>query len=173
MKSSVLQLTFSACLAIAWACGDNSKDAESEQEAAVSTPLGASSNGTATATSSTPITIDKGDGCVVVIQEEGRGRAARIGDHVTLDYVARVNDSETPFASTSNWTERCRIELGSLDGPRVVRGLARGLEGLKGGAKATITIPPALAYGKAGLPSAGIPADATLVFEVQVSGVHR
>ena len=52
-------------------------------------------------------------------------------------------------------------------------GLARGLEGLKAGSKATITVPPALAYGKAGLPGAGIPANATLVFEVQVSGVRR
>src|SRR4051812_39914365 len=171
MKDFALPLLLAMC-GVLGACGDAAKDESGE-----STPLSAPAAGSVVTVTETPraepITIDKGDGCTVVVREEGRGRAARIGDEVTLDYVARVQDAETPFATTSNWNERCRVELGAADAPRVVPGLARGLEGLKAGAKATITVPPALAYGKAGLPGAGIPADATLVFDVEVAGVGR
>jgi FKBP-type peptidyl-prolyl cis-trans isomerase len=178
MKSSALELTVAVCLALASACGEDAKDAAGEEASSVYPALRAPSENAAGesaagATASSPVTIDKGDGCTVVIQAAGRGRAASIGDLVTLDYLARVSDSEIPFASTSRWTEPCTIELGNEHGPRVVPGLIRGLQGLKPGSKATITIPPALGYGKAGVPSAGIPPDATLVFEVQVSGVRR
>jgi FKBP-type peptidyl-prolyl cis-trans isomerase len=155
------------------ACGDSPKDASGESAPSAASAMKQDVNASASTPRTEPITIDKGDGCTVVIREEGRGRGARIGDEVTLDYVARVKDSETPFASTSNWNERCRIGLGKSDAPGVVPGFARGLEGLKAGSKATITVPPALAYGKAGLPSSGIPSDATLVFDVEVMGVGR
>ncbi len=172
MKVLAVHLLLAAC-GVLGACGGASKD-ESGESKHLDAPAAATESSVTAATPRTePITIDKGDGCTVVIREEGRGRGARIGDEVTLDYVARVKDSETPFASTSNWNERCRIELGAADAPRVVPGLARGLEGLRAGSKATITVPPALAYGKAGLPGAGIPADATLVFDVEVAGVGR
>lgn len=173
MKSFAPELTVAACLALASACSDNAKDPSLQPEPAIASPSRSPSDDAAPASTSEPITVDKGDGCVVVIQAEGHGPAARIGDEVTLDYVARLSDTETPFASTSSWIEPCRVVLGNVAGPRVVPGLVRGLEGLKEGAKATITVPPALAYGKAGLPSAGIPADATLVFEVHLSGVRR
>jgi peptidylprolyl isomerase len=154
------------------ACGDASKDAVHESEPAAEQAKSEAAPATPSPLAE-PITIDKGDGCTVVIHEQGRGPAARIGDALTIDYVGRVRDSEAPFATTSGWNERCRIELGTASTPRVVAGLARGLEGLKAGSKATITVPPALGYGKSGLPDAGIPADATLVFEVEVAGVGR
>jgi len=166
-------LQFTVCCVFACACGEASSDATIAHETGSSPATGARDSVTAIERSSTPITIDKGEGCIVVISDEGRGRAAGAGDEMTIDYVARVKDSETPFASTKSWTTPCRVTLGAANGPRVVSGLARGLEGLRAGAKATITVPPALAYGKEGLPSSGIPADATLVFEVEVSGVRR
>jgi peptidylprolyl isomerase len=174
MKALVLLLFLACGLS---ACSDSSKDTSGESDPRSASPATSdSASAPSSAHPSAPaslITIDKGDGCTVVIHEEGRGRGARIGDALTIDYVARVKDVETPFASTSQWNERCRIELGTSDAPRVVAGLERGLEGLKAGSKATITVPPALGYGKSGLPEAGIPADATLVFEVEVAGVGR
>jgi FKBP-type peptidyl-prolyl cis-trans isomerase len=172
MKGFALHLLLATCGALS-ACSDASKNASGETTPiAVSTPASVATSGDA-APPAAPITIDKGDGCTVLVREPGDGNPARIGDEVTLEYVAHVKDVETPFASTSTWTEPCRIALGAPSGLRVVPGLTRGLEGLKPGAKATITVPPALAYGKAGLPDAGIPADATLVFDVEISGVRR
>jgi FKBP-type peptidyl-prolyl cis-trans isomerase FkpA len=153
-------------------CGDEANEADTAAHSTASRASGPIASDASSTAAASPITIDKGDGCIVVLREEGRGRAARVGDEVTLDYVARVKDAETPFASTAGWSRPCRVALGAESGPRVLAGLTRGLEGLKPGAKATITVPPSLAYGKQGVPSAGIPADATLVFDVEVSGVR-
>jgi FKBP-type peptidyl-prolyl cis-trans isomerase len=172
MKDFALHFLLAACGALS-ACSDASKN-ESGESSSLSVPTAASdATPTGAATHAEPSTLDKGDGCTVLLLEPGRGDPARIGDEMTIDYVARVKDAETPFASTASWNTPCRVTLGASNGPRVVPGLARGLEGLRAGARATITVPPALAYGKAGLPSSGIPADATLVFEVEVSGVRR
>jgi FKBP-type peptidyl-prolyl cis-trans isomerase len=163
-----LVLSLAAGAVAACSCGDAPKDATSE----VSSPdAGAVSAATSTADASAT-TFDKGDGCTVVVHRAGLGRAARNGDAVYIDFTAHVSGVEKPFASTSEWTEHCRVVLGGGEGARVVPGLARGLEGLKPGASATITVPPELAYGKEGLPSADIPPDATLVFDVEVFGVR-
>jgi FKBP-type peptidyl-prolyl cis-trans isomerase len=171
MNTSILALAVSVIGIAACSCGDEPKHASTETATAGGDGDGARSSTTASA-NATPITIDKGDGCTVVIHREGLGRHARVGDSVYVDYTAHVSGVDKPFASTSDWTERCRVVLGAEGGARVVPGLARGLEGLKPGASATITVPPELAYGKQGLPSSDIPPDATLVFDVEVSGVR-
>jgi FKBP-type peptidyl-prolyl cis-trans isomerase len=172
MRTIAIQLALAALGSIAWACGEAPNEAGSDRPPESSSSAIVPASKVESEPLATPITIDKGDGCTVVIREEGHGRAARIGDEVTVEYVARVKDAETPFASTSGWSQPCRIALGSPTGPRTISGLTRGLEGLKAGTKATITVPPELAYGKTGVPSAGIPADATLVFDVEISGVR-
>jgi FKBP-type peptidyl-prolyl cis-trans isomerase len=117
----------------------------------------------------TALTLDKGDGCLVEITREGTGRVVGIGDEVVLAYDARVDDTGPPVASTRDWTVPCSVKLGD---PSLIRGLTRGIEGLKVGTEARIEVPPELAYGKAGKPEAGVPADARLVFEVRVVGVR-
>jgi len=118
---------------------------------------------------SVPRTVDRGDGCSVEITRDGEGPAASVGSEVTLVYEMRIKDTETPLASTDGWDTPCRIRLGEQG---VVPGLARGLEGLRAGSKARIEVPPALGYGEQGVPSARIPADSTLVFDVQILGVR-
>jgi FKBP-type peptidyl-prolyl cis-trans isomerase len=171
MNTSILALAASMIAIAACSCGDEPKPAGTEPATAAGDADGARSSTLASA-NATPITSDKGDGCTVVIHREGLGKPARVGDAVSFDYTAHVSGVEKPFASTIDWTEHCRVVLGGDGGTGVVPGLARGLEGLKPGASATITVPPELAYGKQGLPSADIPPDATLVFDVEVFGVR-
>jgi FKBP-type peptidyl-prolyl cis-trans isomerase len=116
-----------------------------------------------------PRTIDRGDGCVVEITQNGSGPVARMGDEVTLAYDAHVKDAEATVASTRGWDVPCRLRLGESS---ALAGLTRGIEGLSAGTKAKIEIPPALGYGKDGVPGANVPADATLVFEVEILGVR-
>lgn len=114
-------------------------------------------------------TVDKGDGCLVEITREGAGPTVGIGKEIVLEYDARVDDTGPPIASTRDWSVPCRLRLGD---PTLIRGLTRGLEGLKVGSSARIEVPPDLAYGKGGKPESGVPADALLVFEVRILGAR-
>jgi len=117
-----------------------------------------------------PRTIDKGDGCTVEITADGGGAVAHFGDEVSLTCDTRVKGAEMMrIASTEGWDSPLRVRIGD---PSVLSGLSRGIDGLSVGSKARIEVPPALAYGASGSPPAGIPSDATLVFDVEILGVR-
>jgi FKBP-type peptidyl-prolyl cis-trans isomerase len=157
-------------LALAAACSDDELDVEG-------TPAEHASAADA-APSKRPLAagefakLDRGDGCYVDLLVEGPGRALAAGDEVIFAYDARVCGAEAPFASTRDWITPCVAKLDSSGHPPLIAGLVRGLTGLTVGTKARIEVPPELAYGKEGLPSAGIPADSALVFDVEVLGIR-
>lgn len=129
---------------------------------------GASSGGTENAPGSVPRTIDRGEGWTVEITQAGSGREAQVGDEVVVAYDAHVKDAEETIASTRGWITPCRFRVGSAE---TIPGLSRGLEGIRAGSKVRIEVPPALGYGAQGCPASNVPADATLVFEVELLGV--
>jgi FKBP-type peptidyl-prolyl cis-trans isomerase len=116
-----------------------------------------------------PRTIDRGDGLSVEITKDGYGPVSKIGDEMSLAYTARTKSSGEVIASTRDWSVPFRVRLGEKG---VLPGLARALEGLRAGTMARIEIPPALAYGKDGIPGSSVPPDETLVFEVEILGVR-
>jgi len=94
---------------------------------------------------------------------EGSGAVATAGQRVSVHYVGTLTDG-TKFDSSRDRNAPFVFELGA---GRVIKGWDQGVAGMKIGGKRKLTIPPELAYGARGFPPV-IPADATLVFEIEL-----
>ncbi|MEW6073668.1 MAG: FKBP-type peptidyl-prolyl cis-trans isomerase [Planctomycetota bacterium] len=102
-------------------------------------------------------------GLVVECLVPGAGRPAGIGDRVHVHYVATLVAAGTEVDSTYRTGIPLALTLGAGEH---IRGLERGLEGARRGAKVRLCIPAALAYGEAGM--GAIPPSADLVFVLDV-----
>jgi hypothetical protein len=59
-------------------------------------------------------------------------------------------------------------DLSRTASPRLIEGLRRGLIGLTAGSRVTLRVPAALAWGDAGLPDAGVPPRAQILYEIEL-----
>jgi FKBP-type peptidyl-prolyl cis-trans isomerase len=98
----------------------------------------------------------------------GNGEIAKEGHRVRVHYTGWLTtgkkfdssvDAGTPFDFT-------------LGNGEVIKGWDEGVAGMKVGGKRQLRIPPELAYGANGTPDGTIPANATLIFDVQLVGVQ-
>ena len=96
----------------------------------------------------------------------GNGDLAASGQKVTVHYTGWLTNG-TKFDSSKDRDEPFAFHLGKK---QVIRGWADGVQGMKGGGKRKLTIPPAMGYGARGAGGV-IPPNATLVFEVELLGV--
>jgi FKBP-type peptidyl-prolyl cis-trans isomerase len=102
----------------------------------------------------------------------GTGAEARSGRRIAVHYTGWLYHPDKPehhgrqFDSSRD--RGAPIEL-TIDGGDVIPGWDQGLTGMKVGGKRTLVIPPNLAYGRR--PPPGIPANATLVFDVELMSV--
>eukprot|EP00128_Syssomonas_multiformis_P011003 Colp12_sorted_trinity150504_noHs@7631 len=95
------------------------------------------------------------------------GQSIQDGDTVEMRYTGCLlqnNAFGSVFDSNLSKDKAFKVKLGA---GKVIKGWDTGLSGMKKGGKAVLYIPPALAYGGKGVPGT-IPADATLLFEVEV-----
>ena len=97
----------------------------------------------------------------------GTGAPAVKGQTVTVHYTGRFTDGKK-FDSSLDRKDPFSFVLGA---GQVIRGWDLGVAQMKVGDKVKLTIPPELAYGRAGYPGA-IPPNATLVFEVELLSVR-
>ncbi|MBO8135718.1 MULTISPECIES: FKBP-type peptidyl-prolyl cis-trans isomerase [Dickeya] len=99
-------------------------------------------------------------GLLYQVEKEGTGAAPKDSDTVVVNYKGSLVDG----SEFDNSYKRGEPLSFRLDG--VIPGWTEGLKHVKKGGKIKLVIPPALAYGEAGVP--GIPANSTLVFEVEL-----
>lgn len=97
----------------------------------------------------------------------GEGVEAIAGKEITVHYTGYLTDG-TKFDSSVDRKQPLSIVLGV---GQVIKGWDEGIVGMKVGGKRTLTIPPELGYGSRAVGGV-IPANATLVFEVELLKVY-
>lgn len=167
-------LTITVCVALLLAaCGDDGSTTESdsaattteqtESEPAEGTPGGSETKPTVTAPEgAAPEELEVDD------LEAGSGAEAKAGDTVTVHYVGVGYDSGEEFEASWDSGEPFSFQLGS---GLVIPGWEQGVEGMKVGGRRELTIPPDLAYGKAGSPPA-IGPNETLIFVIDLESIE-
>jgi peptidylprolyl isomerase len=96
----------------------------------------------------------------------GTGAQAQKGQKVTVHYTGWLTSGKRFDSSVGGKPFPFRIGAGD-----VIKGWDEGVAGMKVGGKRQLRIPPDLAYGARGYPGV-IPANATLIFDVQLVGVQ-
>jgi peptidylprolyl isomerase len=97
---------------------------------------------------------------------EGSGDEVTEGATVTAHYVGVVAATGKEFDSSWGRGEPSTFSLN-----QVIQGWSEGLVGMKVGGRRTLVIPAAMAYGPNPPPGGDIPADAPLVFTVDMAAV--
>ncbi|OHB24356.1 MAG: hypothetical protein A2542_01365 [Parcubacteria group bacterium RIFOXYD2_FULL_52_8] len=131
-----------------------------------------SSNGTPTTPAGTPESTatpsPAANGLQVQDVVVGTGTEAKAGDTVSVHYTGTLENG-TKFDSSVDRGQPFRFPLGA---GMVIQGWDLGVAGMKEGGKRHLVIPASLAYGAAS-PSPLIPANSTLVFDVELIKVER
>lgn len=99
-------------------------------------------------------------------EEVGTGAEAVSGKKVSVNYVGTLTNG-TKFDSSYDRNQPFSFTLGAGE---VIKGWDQGVAGMKVGGKRKLVIPPDLGYGAQAQSS--IPANSTLVFEVELLGVQ-
>lgn len=144
--------------------------------------FGASGPGgpTGTPTSIAPgVGCAPGDGKMVTTAAEVKyeelqvcsGVTAKLGDTVTINYTASAKDGDNlrPLMSTYDKSQPYTFKIGNGIPP----GVDQGVIGMTVGGKRRLTLIPSLGFGAAGDSSKSVPANATLVYEVQMMEIKQ
>lgn len=124
----------------------------------------------ATTTQLTPTTMPTESATQLSMKDEvvGTGATAEAGDTVTVNYVGALTDGTVFDASANHGSSGFTFTLGA---GQVIKGWDEGIVGMKVGGKRVLVIPASLAYGDQAVGNV-IPANATLVFEVELLNVQ-
>ena len=102
---------------------------------------------------------------VVEVLHAGDGQVVEAGDTITCHYYGAVFGSKNDFDRGGALSFQIGVGM-------VIPGWDEGLVGKRVGDRVLLSIPAELGYGERGVPQAGIPGGATLVFVTDILGVN-
>lgn len=122
-------------------------------------------------------------GLQYVIEKEGTGEKATIGDTVVVNYVGKLTHGKVFDTSIKEEAEKAKLPINpmrtfepikfALGVDPVIPAWVEGLQLLNKGSKATLIIPSNLGYGSNGAPQGGIPPYAPLIFNVELVDIIK
>ena len=101
----------------------------------------------------------------VDITTEGTGAVVQAGQKIKAHYAGTLESNGKKFDSSYDRGQPLEFVVGA---GQVIKGWDQGFVGLKVGTKAKLTCPPDYAYGNQDVGGGLIPANSTLIFEVEV-----
>ncbi len=104
----------------------------------------------------------------IIDEVAGTGAEATAGSTVSVNYVGTLENGKK-FDSSYDRNQPFSFVLGA---GQVIKGWDEGVAGMKIGGKRKLVIPPTLAYGNQDVGNGLIPANSTLIFEVELLGVQ-
>lgn len=118
------------------------------------------------ATSGPDGTVTTASGLRYVDEVEGTGASPRPGQNVTVHYTGTLENGNK-FDSSFDHGQPYTFRIGTQS---VIQGWDEGVMTMKVGGKRKLIIPPNLGYGARSQPK--IPANSTLIFEIELLGVQ-
>ncbi|WP_206074425.1 FKBP-type peptidyl-prolyl cis-trans isomerase [Antribacter gilvus] len=106
-------------------------------------------------------------GLQVQVLEEGSGPVVEAGRTIVVNYLGQTWDGQV-FDNSYDRGDTIDFPIGV---GAVIGGWDKGLVGQNVGSRVLLSIPAEHGYGSRGVPQAGIPGGATLVFVVDIVGV--
>lgn len=128
--------------------------------------LAQAADATLDAAAKEPGAIVTSSGLVYRSLQDGSGDSPKASDRVKVNYRGTFPDGRE---FDSSYKRKQAIEF-PLSG--VIRCWTEGVQRMKVGGKAKLTCPAAIAYGERGAGGGLIPANATLLFEVELLGIN-
>lgn len=110
-------------------------------------------------------------GLYYVITQKGLGENAKAGKKVSMNYTGKTVDGNAFDSNVDPKFNHVTPFQFTLGQGQVIKGWDEGVQLLKLGSKGTLFIPSALAYGERG--TGPIPANAVLIFDVEVTGIDN
>jgi peptidylprolyl isomerase len=161
-----------AAALVAAGCGDDDDGGSGGGEAATATATATAAPAPdLTDTSVRPVIArPTGDPPAELVKEDivkGKGRRARTGDTVSVQYVGASWSTGEEFDASWNSGQPFSFELGA---GKVIQGWDEGVAGMRPGGRRKLTIPPDLGYGPNGVPPTIAPNE-TLVFIVDLQQI--
>jgi len=115
--------------------------------------------------------IEMPNGLKYTDTKTGDGAAATAGSKVSVHYTGWLYNNGAKGAKFDSSVDRGQPFQFTLGAHQVIAGWDEGVAGMKVGGKRTLIIPPELGYGARGAGGV-IPANATLMFDVELLGVQ-